>query len=79
MTHWSVRVERDGEEIVTIASNWLSGRDLSSEDEETIRTAAHHLLAFIGDGLGTLSTPEEFLRRSGPLPLGEPTPNKEAP
>lgn len=46
--NWSVTVERDGEEIVTIASNHLSGRDLSPEDEETIRTAAKHLLAFVG-------------------------------
>jgi hypothetical protein len=47
--HWAVTVERSGEKIVTIESNCLSGRDLSPEDEETIRTAAHHLLAFIGD------------------------------
>ncbi len=50
-THWAVTVSRGGEEIVTIASNCLSGRDLSHEDEETIRKAAHHLLSFIGDPL----------------------------
>jgi hypothetical protein len=48
--HWSVTVSRDGEEIVTIESNSLSGRELTSEDEAAIRLAAHHLLAFIGDG-----------------------------
>lgn len=46
--HWSVTVERNGEKVVTIESNCLSGRDISGEDEATIRTAATHLLAFIG-------------------------------
>lgn len=49
MTHWAVTIERDGEQIVTIESNFLSGRDITPEDEATIRNAAHHLLAFIGD------------------------------
>lgn len=48
--HWSVTVERNGEPIVTIESNGLSGREISAEDEDAIRAAAHHLLAFIGDG-----------------------------
>jgi len=48
--HWSVTVRRNGEEVVTIESNMLSGREISSGDEEAIRTAALHLLAFIGDG-----------------------------
>lgn len=47
--HWSVTVERNGEQIVTIETNCLAGREISTEDEEAIRTAAHHLLAFIGD------------------------------
>jgi hypothetical protein len=47
--HWAVTVERDGEQVVTIESNCLSGRDISPEDEEAIRASAHHLLAFIGD------------------------------
>lgn len=46
--HWAVTVERDGKEIVTIESNCLSGCDLGVEDEDTIRTVAYHLLAFIG-------------------------------
>ena len=50
--HWAVTVERSGERIVTIEANCLSGRDLAPGDEETIRTAAHHLLAFIGDQAG---------------------------
>lgn len=47
--HWSVTVCADGDEIVTIESNCLSGRQISPEDEETIRKAAHHLLAFAGN------------------------------
>ena len=46
--HWSVSVERAGKNIVTIESNCLSGRDLSAEDKETIRTSARNLLAFVG-------------------------------
>ena len=46
--HWSVTVERNGEQIVCIESNCLSGRDISQEDERIIRMAAEHLLSFIG-------------------------------
>ena len=46
--HWAVTVFRNGEEIVTIESNCLSGRELSQEDEETIRNAAEYLLSFVG-------------------------------
>ena len=49
-THWSVTVSRNGEDIVTISSNSLSGRELDAEDEKAIRTAARHLLAFVGEG-----------------------------
>lgn len=47
--HWLVTVERNGEKVVTIEPNCLSGRDVSREDEDAIRAAAGHLLAFIGD------------------------------
>lgn len=47
--HWSVTVRRNGEEIVTIETAMLAGREISPADEEAIRTAARHLLAFIGD------------------------------
>lgn len=49
MLNWSVRVERRGEHVLTIEPGCLSGRELSGDDEEAIRTAARHLLAFIGD------------------------------
>jgi hypothetical protein len=47
--HWAVTVYRDGEPVLTIGHNELSGRDISPADEDAIRTSAHHLLAFIGE------------------------------
>lgn len=47
--HWSVTVERDGEPILTIGHNHLSGRNLSPEDEDAIDRAASSLRGFIGD------------------------------
>lgn len=49
MLDWSVIVERKGERVLCIEPGCLSGRKLSQDDEEAIRTAARHLLAFIGD------------------------------
>lgn len=46
--HWSVAVNRNGENILTIESNCLSGKDLTLEDQETIRQCARHLLSFVG-------------------------------
>lgn len=46
---WSVTVSRNGEKVVTIETDMLSGREIDHVDEQTIRIAAHHLLAFIGD------------------------------
>lgn len=48
--HWAVTVCRNGEEIVTIESNCLSGRELSVEDTKIIHRAACNLLGFIGAG-----------------------------
>ena len=45
---WAVTVERNGEQVVTLSSNGMGGRDLSVEDERVIRLAADHLLAFLG-------------------------------
>jgi len=44
-----VSVETSGDLIVAIETNMLAGREISKADEVAIRTAAHHLLAFIGD------------------------------
>ncbi len=46
---WSVTVMRNGEKIVTIETTLLSGREIDTDDADAIRTAAHHLLAFIGE------------------------------
>lgn len=46
--NWEVTVTRNGESVVTLGSNHLSGRDLSADDETAIRTAAAHLLSFAG-------------------------------
>jgi hypothetical protein len=47
--HWAVTVWRNGEPVVTIESNSLTGKEIAPEDEECIRSAARHLLSFIGD------------------------------
>jgi hypothetical protein len=46
--HWAVTVWRNGEPVVTIEANSISGKDIEPEDEECIRIAARHLFAFIG-------------------------------
>lgn len=46
--HWAVTVWRNGEEVVTIESSCLSGREISEADEKAIRIAALHLLGFVG-------------------------------
>lgn len=47
--HWSVSVWRNGDNVVTIESNFMSGRDLIDGDAEFIRNCATNLLAFVGD------------------------------
>lgn len=47
--HWSVSVHRNGEQVVTIESNCLSGREISEADAEVIRTCAEHLRSFVGE------------------------------
>lgn len=47
--HYAVTVRRNGDEIVTIETNCLSGRQISSADEKAIRWSARQLLGFIGD------------------------------
>lgn len=44
----SVIVSANGEEIVCIETNCLSGREISSADELAIEWAANTLLGFIG-------------------------------
>ena len=47
--HWAVLVQVDGETVLTIGHNHLAGVDDIDQHAETIRTAANHLLGFIGD------------------------------
>lgn len=74
--HWSVTVERNGETVVTIESNCLSGRDLSAEDERTILLVSEHLRAFVG-----VATPEpqtairEKVMKLSSVQFGCQTPN----
>lgn len=65
---WAVTVERNGEQVVTIASNCLAGRDLSSEDEQTIRDCAEHLRSFVGSDI-SLNTQQSPLSRGGVVEL----------
>ena len=46
---WGVTVYRNGEQVVTIESGSLAGREITPEDEDAIRCAAESLLAFIGE------------------------------
>lgn len=48
--HWSVTVAVNGEDLVTIESNFLSGKsDLSEDELEAVRIAGRHLISFAGD------------------------------
>jgi len=49
--HWAVTVERNGQKVVTLSSNHLSGRDLSEQDLDVIRLAGENLLAFAGKNI----------------------------
>lgn len=70
---WAVTVERNGEQVVTIASNCLSGRDLSADDERIIETAARHLLAFLGHSeLITIVNSVNSVGRSVVSPASDP-------
>ncbi len=46
---WRVTVSRNGEHVVSIERESLSGREISPADEAAIRESALNLLAFIGD------------------------------
>jgi hypothetical protein len=58
---WAVSVERNGENVVTIESNCLSGRDLSADDKRVIEVAARHLLSFLGVGSELIAAAPDLL------------------
>lgn len=62
LKHWGVDVRVNGEHVLTIELNCLSGRELSDVDEHAIRTAARHLLAFVGDESREVKKQREAMR-----------------
>jgi len=48
--YWSVTVSVDGEEVLTIEPDMLSGVPEIDAYEDVIRECARHLMAFIGKG-----------------------------
>lgn len=66
--HWGVTVDTFGEQIVRIETEYLSGREISDVDESTIRRAAEHLLAFIGDPYPAALSPD--VATAARVPLG---------
>ena len=52
MSHsiWAVDVSVNGESILTISPNELSGKaELTEEDKDVIRLAAYNLISFLGE------------------------------
>ena len=47
--HWGVDVRVNGAQVLTIESNCVYGKQLTDDEEEVIREAARHLLAFVGE------------------------------
>lgn len=47
--HWGVDVRVNGSHVLTIESNCVYGKQLTNAEEEVIREAARHLLAFVGE------------------------------
>lgn len=62
LQHWGVEVRVNGEHVLTMESNCLSGRELSDIDEHAIRTSAQHLLAFVGEESREVKKEREAMR-----------------
>ena len=58
---WEVSVNVNGENILTIGHNHLSGIDDIDKYADVVRNCARHLLSFIGDGAddGEQGRPDE--------------------
>lgn len=49
MEKWKVEVYREGEQILAIEDDSLSGIENIQDYSDTVRTCAYHLLSFIGE------------------------------
>jgi hypothetical protein len=47
--NWRVQVDMNGEMIVVIEPNALSGQNMTEEMEDVVRKCAYHLLSFVGE------------------------------
>lgn len=61
--HWAVTVEVDGEKVLTIESEHLSGVPNIDDYRDEVVTAAKHLLSFMG-----------YTANVEPLPVSDFTP-----
>jgi len=52
---WHVVCSVVGESILSIGYNWLSGKELSEDEEQAVIGMARHLLSFVGYGLPTVA------------------------
>jgi hypothetical protein len=69
--HWSVNVSMNGESLVTIESNCLSGKPEFTEAEaQVIRDAATHLKAFIGEPKPLICECSRYEGVNAPYPSG---------
>ena len=79
---YSVTVYKDGEPLVTIEREMLSGQDpISAQDAEAIRDAGEHLIAFAGPehsecfACGGVDACKEVCPITPPSPLAPPSPS----
>ncbi len=60
---WGVSVSRNGDNLLNIETNCLSGRELDEEDYRVIRMAALHLLSFIGESAAVIAAESAMERK----------------
>jgi hypothetical protein len=57
-SNWAVSVSLNGETLVTIANDYVSGKpEFTDAEEQVIRDAARHLEAFIGSDADSSEEP----------------------
>jgi hypothetical protein len=57
-THWRVEVYAEGEHILSIEPEMVSGADMTEDYADTIRHCAAHLIGFVGS-----ENPDDFLKQ----------------